>query len=184
MRLVTNIIKKWSKNLPNVNIIFEKYKEEDKFFNPTEWKEKYDCEKYFELLIDWKFKNKKSYLEEKPYFRFGLHRHIFFNFIIFLEPLSYCRYLNILGYREIIMKIMEFCSLDLNDKWISKCGSICCSENQNIRINYVMLHLCDMDITILIFKTFLIVTWTREKNCDFCKRCSECRRFRQLYYEY
>ena len=37
-----------------MNILFEKFHEKDKFFNPTDFFEKYDNEKYFELLIDWK----------------------------------------------------------------------------------------------------------------------------------
>ena len=50
-----------------MNILFEKFHQKDKFFNPTEFFEIYDNEKYFELLIDWKKKHEENYLEEKPY---------------------------------------------------------------------------------------------------------------------
>ena len=89
-----------------MNILFEKFHEKNKFFNPPEFFEKYDNEKYFELLIDWKKKH-ENYLEEKPYLNRIQIRHkkilgkprqtirgkvFFFNFIFFLEPLSYYRY--------------------------------------------------------------------------------------------
>ena len=67
---------KWSKDLPKVNIIFKKYKEEgEEFFDPTRFLIEFDCEKYFELLKDWKVKNEKKYLEENPYLNFSPHRH-------------------------------------------------------------------------------------------------------------
>lgn len=59
-KLEMNIRQKWSKSLPNVNIVFEKYRQEDKSFHPRRYKDKFDCEKYFELLIDWKIKNEES----------------------------------------------------------------------------------------------------------------------------
>ena len=65
VKLERNIRKKWSKDLVNVNILFEKFHEKDKFFNPTEFFEEYINEKYFELLIDWKKKHEKNCLEEK-----------------------------------------------------------------------------------------------------------------------
>ena len=71
-----NIRRKWSKELPKVNIIFKKYKEEgEEFFNPTRFLIEFDCEKSFELLKDWKLKNEKKYLEEHPYLNFTPHRH-------------------------------------------------------------------------------------------------------------
>ena len=40
VKLEKNIRKKWPKDLVNVNILFEKFHEKDKFFNPTEFFEK------------------------------------------------------------------------------------------------------------------------------------------------
>ena len=67
VKLERNIRQKWPKDLLNVNILFEKFHEKDKFFNPTEFFEKYDNEKCFELLIDWKKKHEENYLQEKLY---------------------------------------------------------------------------------------------------------------------
>ena len=67
MKLKRNIRKKWPKDLVNVNILFEKFHEKDKFFNPIGFFEKSDNEKNFQLLIDWKKKHEDNYLEEKPY---------------------------------------------------------------------------------------------------------------------
>ena len=50
-----------------LNIVLEKYEEADDFFNPTQFLEKFDNEKYFEHLVDWKEKNEKEYLEKKPW---------------------------------------------------------------------------------------------------------------------
>ena len=54
-------------DLPNVNIVLEKFKDADEFFNPMEYLEKYDNEKYFQLLVNWKRKNEEKYLEVKPW---------------------------------------------------------------------------------------------------------------------
>ena len=71
-----NIRRKWSKELPKVNIIFKKYKEEgEEFFDQTLFLNEFDCETYFELLKDWKLKNEKKYLQENPYLIFSPHRH-------------------------------------------------------------------------------------------------------------
>ena len=94
-----NIRRKWSPELPKVNIIFKKYKEKrEKFFNPTRFLEEFDCEKYFELLKDWKIKSEESYLNERPYLLFSPRRHKKFfgkprpwNH---LEPFRYCSYFN------------------------------------------------------------------------------------------
>ena len=59
--LENNIRKKWSKDLPHVNIVLEKYKDADEFFNLTQLLEKFDNENYFGLLVDWKRKNEKDY---------------------------------------------------------------------------------------------------------------------------
>ena len=76
VKLERNIRKKWPKDLVNVNILFENFHEKDKFFNLTKFFEKYDNEKYFELLIDWKKKYEENYLEEKPYLNCVQIRHI------------------------------------------------------------------------------------------------------------
>ena len=60
-----NIRRKWSPELPKVNIILKKYKaEREEFFDPARFLEKFDCEKYFELLKDWKIKSEENYLNE------------------------------------------------------------------------------------------------------------------------
>ena len=60
-KLEMNIRKKWSPNLPKVNIIFKKYKEKDAlFFDPRQFLEEFDAEKYFELLMGWNIKNEKK----------------------------------------------------------------------------------------------------------------------------
>ena len=54
--LDNNIRKKLSKDLPHVNIVLEKYKDADEFFNLMQFLEKFDNEEYFKLLVDWKRK--------------------------------------------------------------------------------------------------------------------------------
>ena len=64
-KLEMNIRRKWSPELPKVNIILKKYKaEREEFFDPARFLEKFDCEKYFELLKDWKIKSEENYLNE------------------------------------------------------------------------------------------------------------------------
>ena len=41
-----------SKDLPNVNIVFDKYKEGDSFFDPRRFLDEFDTEKHFELIKD------------------------------------------------------------------------------------------------------------------------------------
>ena len=48
--LENNIRKKWSKDLPHVNIVLEKFEDADEFFNMTQFLEKFDNENYFGLL--------------------------------------------------------------------------------------------------------------------------------------
>ena len=75
-RLEMCIRRKWNRKiLPLVNIIIKKYKENDEFFNPTQFLNELDSEKYFELLAAWKKEVEASYLKDFPYFRFGPHRH-------------------------------------------------------------------------------------------------------------
>ena len=58
------IRRKWNqKTLPLVNIIIKKYKEKDEFFNPTQFLNEFDSEKYFELLAAWKKDAEASYLK-------------------------------------------------------------------------------------------------------------------------
>ena len=70
-----NIRKKWSKDLPKLNIVLKKYKKEDNFFDPRRFLEEFNSEKYFKLLMGWKIENEKKYLEEFPYLTFSLQRH-------------------------------------------------------------------------------------------------------------
>ena len=65
------ICKRWSKDLSNVNIVFDKYKEGDSFFDPRRFLDEFDTEKYFELLQDWKEKCKIYHLREKSHLKFG-----------------------------------------------------------------------------------------------------------------
>ena len=75
-RLEMNIRKKWNRRvLPLVNIILKKYKERDKFFDPTQFLNEFDAEKSFELLMAWKKEVEPSYLNEFPYLRFLPVRH-------------------------------------------------------------------------------------------------------------
>ena len=69
------IRKKWSKDLLNVNIVFDKYKEGDSFFDPHRFLDEFDTEKYFELIKDWKEKCEIYQLREKPHLKFGPYRH-------------------------------------------------------------------------------------------------------------
>ena len=70
-----NVRKKGSPNLPRVYIIFKKYEQDIAFFDPRQFLEEFDTEKYFELLMGWKMKNKTNYLEENAYLNFGWYRH-------------------------------------------------------------------------------------------------------------
>ena len=75
-KLEMNIRRKWSSELPKVNIILKKYKEKrEEFFNPTRFLEEFDYEKYFELLKDSKIKSEESYLNEHPYLLFSPRRN-------------------------------------------------------------------------------------------------------------
>ena len=64
-KLEMYIRKKCSKDLPNVNIVFDKCKEGDSFFDPRRFLGEFDTEKYFELLKDWKEKCEIYQLREK-----------------------------------------------------------------------------------------------------------------------
>ena len=68
--------KKWevTKDLPLVNIILKKIKENDKYLNPKKYLGD-DEEKYFELLQDWKINFKKEYLMKNPYLCFAPIQH-------------------------------------------------------------------------------------------------------------
>ena len=57
-KLEINIRRKSSPELPKVNIVLKKYKEErEECLDPTRFLEEFNCEKYFELLKDWKIKS-------------------------------------------------------------------------------------------------------------------------------
>ena len=75
-KLENNIRRKWkSKDLPNVNIILQKYGEKDDFLNPERFLEEFDQEKYFELLKTRKKDEEESYLNQHPHLRFNPKRH-------------------------------------------------------------------------------------------------------------
>ena len=65
-KIERNIRKKWVKDFPDVDIILERIKANDQCFNPSNFFEKYDSEKHFELLVIWK---------EKYDLRFRPYRH-------------------------------------------------------------------------------------------------------------
>ena len=65
--LEINLRRKWTKDLPNLNIVLEKYTDEDEFFNPIQFLEEFDNKKHLELLADWKRKNEKYCLQIKPW---------------------------------------------------------------------------------------------------------------------
>ena len=64
-----------AKVLPLANIIFKKYLEKDKFFNPETFLKELDNKKYFELLKTWKQDVEETYLDENPHLRFSPVRH-------------------------------------------------------------------------------------------------------------
>ena len=75
-RLEKCVHRKWNrKALPLVNIIIKKYKERDEFFNPMEYWNALDSEKYFELLAKWKKEVEDIYLKDFPHVRFSPHKH-------------------------------------------------------------------------------------------------------------
>ena len=74
-KLEMSIRRKWSKDLPLVNIIIKKFKEKDEIFNPEKFLEEFDQEKYFELLKAWKADVEKSYLDKNLHLRFSPVRH-------------------------------------------------------------------------------------------------------------
>ena len=91
------IRQKWVTTKDLVNIVLNKFKEKDNYFNPMRYLGG-DEEKYFEILQQWKI-----YLEQFPHRRRAPIRHkkylarstrpsLRFLFI-FLEPFRYCYYL-------------------------------------------------------------------------------------------
>lgn len=79
----------------------------------------------------------------------------------------------------------EFCGLDSNDKYVSSCGSVCCTNKHDIRVNSVMLYPNTKDMNYFEFQNaFTCYLEERRKICNFCNTCFDCRRFKQLCYEY
>ena len=74
-KIERNIRKKWVKDFPDVDIILERIKANDQCFNPSNFFEKYDSEKRFELLVIWKEKYDLRLLE-RPRFRPYRHKKI------------------------------------------------------------------------------------------------------------
>ena len=80
-RTFVKVGKKYSKemekqDLPVVDILFEKIKAKDIPFNPVNFYKDYDSEKYFELLILWKGKNKKEHLTSRPQYKPYRHKKV------------------------------------------------------------------------------------------------------------
>ena len=75
--------------------------------------------------------------------------------------------------------------MDFNDKWIVDCGSICCLNKHNIRVNKVMTYPGCMDMNYVEFQqVFNCYLNERKTICDFCKKCFDCKRFKLLCSEY
>lgn len=69
----------------------------------------------------------------------------------------------------------ELCGLDSNDKWVSSCSSICCTNNHNIRLNSALLYRNDKDMNYTEFQNvFECYLEERKENCNFCKKCFDC----------
>ena len=70
------IRRKWvtTKVLPLVNIVLNKFKEKDNYFNPMRYLGG-DEEKYFEILQQWKIVFEKSFIEQYPHLSCALIRH-------------------------------------------------------------------------------------------------------------
>ena len=85
---------------------------------------------------------------------------------------------------KMVVGFPKFWELDCNDKWVESCGSTKCSQNHNIRKNAVMLPCSCMDMN---WRDFLDVLDCyrpqRVAACQFCKKCSDCRRFKLLCVE-
>ena len=62
------IRQKWVTTKDLVNIVLNKFKEKDNYFNPMRYLGG-DEEKYFEILQQWKIDFEKSYLEQFPHLR-------------------------------------------------------------------------------------------------------------------
>ena len=70
------IRRKWvtTKVLPLVNIVLNKFKEKDNYFNPMRYLGG-DEEKYFEILQQWKIVFEKSFIEQYPHLSCAPIRH-------------------------------------------------------------------------------------------------------------
>ena len=80
---------------------------------------------------------------------------------------------------------MEFCNLDLNDKYLEFCGSICFSQNHHIRMNSVFFPREEMDMNFADFRN-AVNCYLQERKliCNFCQKCFDCKRFNNLKSEY
>ena len=82
---------------------------------------------------------------------------------------------------KILIGFPHFCKLDSNDEWVESCGSTKCSQNHNIRKNVSLLSWSCHDMNWLDFLAILDCYWWQHiAECRFCKRCSECHRFKQV----
>ena len=166
-KLEMYIRKKWSKELPNLNIVFDKYKKGDSFFCPRRFLDEFDTGKYFELLKDWKEKCKIYQLREKPHLKFWPYRHkkilgkantirrsVIFLCFNFLEPLSYCRYFILQVVKIFFEKMVCF----------------------NAKFGYLILN-CQETISWLLDKRR-----ENQGNCGCCQKagCYVCNRFNYI----
>ena len=63
--------------------------------------------------------------------------------------------------------------------------SLVCSKNHTLRKNHDLLSMytADMDY-VEFFNVFNYQLEERKSKCQFCKKCFDCRRFQQLWYEW
>ena len=74
--------------------------------------------------------------------------------------------------------------LDSNDMQATHCMSLVCSKNHTLTKNHNLhsMYVADMD-HVKFFNVFNCQLEERKLKCQCCKKCFDCRRFRQLCYE-
>ena len=79
-----------------------------------------------------------------------------------------------------LIKKMQFCKFDSNDKYLDSCDSMCCTEDDNIRMNCVFLPHGSMDMTFSDFRNvYNCYLMEQQAICGFCKSFLDCKRFKQ-----
>ena len=102
---------------------------------------------------------------------------------ILISVLAHCILISVLALliKEMVSKFPEFYKIDCYDEWLEDCGSLCCSQNHNLRKNTAMLPWSAMDMDWCDFlETLDCYHRERESVCGFCTKCKNCRRFKLL----